>query len=350
MIKRLRWVVIVAGTLALALVLAACSNASTTATTVKPGTPLPKTGPAPGVTSNSIIVGTLATESGALSPGFGEIVDGVEAYFDMVNAEGGVNGRKIDLKYNLDDQANTTNDETQARNLVEQDHVFAVVGVGTPFFYGSTFLTQSKTPTFGYVVTSDWNNSPYLFGAYGSYLDYNTESPTAAFLAKAVGAKSVAVLAYSFAPSKDPCQDVVNGLSRFGVHVGFQDLNFSIGGNATADVQQMVSKHVDMTFSCMEGNGQPVVPAVDAPVRADGRSLRLVERVQPVVDRGEPHLDERGHLRRPARALRGGVAVPRRLPGSCSNTSPRCRSTSPSGSTTIRRCRDGSTRPSSSRA
>ncbi|MGO9342771.1 MAG: ABC transporter substrate-binding protein [Acidimicrobiales bacterium] len=254
MVKRLRWAVIVAGTLALALVLAACSNASTTVTTIKPGASLPKTGPAPGVTSNSITVGTLATESGALSPGFGEIVDGVQAYFDMVNAQGGVNGRKLELKYNLDDQGNSTNDETQARNLVTQDHVFAVVGVGTPFFYGSTFLAQSQTPTFGYVVTSNWNTYPNLFGAYGSYLDYNTESPTAAFLAKEVGAKSVAVLAYSFAPSKDPCQDVVNGLSQFGVHVGFQDLNFGIGGNPTADVQQMVAKHVDMTFSCMEGS------------------------------------------------------------------------------------------------
>ena len=81
--------------MALALVLAACSNASTTVTTIKPGSKLPTTGPAPGVTSNSIIVGTLATESGALSPGFGEIVDGAQAYFDMVNAQGGVNGRKI---------------------------------------------------------------------------------------------------------------------------------------------------------------------------------------------------------------------------------------------------------------
>ena len=224
-------VAIVLGSVVLAFALASCSNASTTPTTFKPGSKLPSGGPAPGVTGNSIAVGALATESGPLSSGFGEITDGVQAYFDMVNAEGGVNGRILDLKYNLDDQGNSTNDETQARNLVEQDHVFAVVGVGTPFFYGSTFLAQTQTPTFGYVVTSNWNNYPNLFGAYGSYLDYSTEEPTAAFLAKALGSKSVAVVAYSFGPSKDPCQDVVNGLVHFGVHVGFKDLNFGIGGS-----------------------------------------------------------------------------------------------------------------------
>ncbi len=254
MVRRLSPAGIVLGSVVLALALASCSNASTTSTTLKPGSKLPSGGPAPGVTGNSIAVGALATESGALSSGFGEITDGVQAYFDMVNAEGGVNGRLLELKYNVDDGGNTTNDEDQARNLVEVDHVFAVVGVGTPFFTGSQFLAEESTPTFGYVVTQDWNNSPNLFGTFGSYLDYSTEEPTAAFLAKALGSKSVAVVAYSFGPSKDPCQDVVNGLVQFGVHVGFQDLNFGIGGSPTSDVQQMVSHHVDLLFSCMDGS------------------------------------------------------------------------------------------------
>ena len=255
MVRRLRAVVGVLGALVLGSALASCSNVSTTtATTINPTSPLPSGGPSPGVTSDSITVGALATESGALASGFGEIVDGVQAYFDMINAEGGVNGRKLYLKYNVDDAGSTTNDEDQARNLVESDHVFAVVGVGTPFFTGSQFLAQEGTPTFGYVVTQDWNNSPNLFGAYGSYLDYSTEAPTAAFLARALGSKSVAVVAYNFGPSSAPCQDVVNGLVHFGVHVGFEDLNFDVGGSPTSDVQQMASHHVDLLFSCMEGS------------------------------------------------------------------------------------------------
>lgn len=263
MVRRLRGPVVILGSIALALALASCGNANSGggAPTVpkdngsggSSATSLPTTGKSPGVTSNSITVGALATESGPLSSGFGEIVNGVEAYFDMVNAQGGVNGRKIYLKYNLDDAATGTSDEAQARNLVEQDHVFAVVGVGSPFFAGSSFFNEEGTPTFGYVVTQNWNNYAGLFGAYGSYLDYNTEEPTAGYIAKAEHAKSAAVLAYNYAPSKEPCADIVTGLQHYGFHVGFQDLNFGIGGTPTADVQQMKQNHVDLVFSCMEG-------------------------------------------------------------------------------------------------
>jgi ABC-type branched-subunit amino acid transport system substrate-binding protein len=254
MVKRLRWVVIVAGTLGLALVLSACGNASAgPSTTIKPSAPLPSTGKSPGVTSNAITVGTLATVTGDLAPGFGEITDGTQAYFDLINSEGGVNGRKIYIKYQENDGGSTTNDETEARTLVEQDHVFAVVAVGTPFFTGSTFLAQSGTPTFGYVVTQDWNQYPNLFGAYGSYLDYNTEEPTAGFIASAVHAKSVAVLAYNFGPSSAPCADIGKGITHYGFHLGFEDLNFSIDENPDADVQKMKNAGVDLVYSCMEG-------------------------------------------------------------------------------------------------
>jgi branched-chain amino acid transport system substrate-binding protein len=209
---------------------------------------------APGVTGNSIIVGSLATASGALSQGFAEVQDGAQAYFDAVNAKGGVDGRKIYLKYKADDTGSPTNDTTQARNLVEQDHVFAVVGVGTPFFDGASFFAAEGTPAFGYVVTQDWNKHPDLFGAYGSYLQYTTSQPDEVYLAKKLHAKSVGVLAYSIAASsEDACKSVVAGLKKAGIHVGFEDVGFGFGANPTADVLAMKAAHVDMFISCMEG-------------------------------------------------------------------------------------------------
>ncbi len=209
----------------------------------------------PGVTSKTITVGSLATQSGELAGQFAAVVNGVEAYFSYVNARGGVNGRKINLKYKLDDAASTTDDTTQARNLVEQDHVFAVVGVGTPFFTGASFLATVGTPTFGYVVTQDWNNRKSLFGAYGSDLDYTTSQPVEAYLAKKLHAKSVSVLAYSIAASShDACASVVAGLKKAGVHVGFQDLSFPYAGNPTADVLKMKAAHTDLYVACMAGN------------------------------------------------------------------------------------------------
>jgi len=215
----------------------------------------PVSSTAPGVTKNSVIVGSLATASGPLSGQFGQIVDGVQAYFDVIDADGGVDGRKIYLKYQADDTGSPTNDTTQARNLVEQDHVFAVVGVATPFFSGSSFFSAEGTPVFGYTVSTAWNDPPNLFAAYGSYLNYAETQPGQVYLARALNAKSVAVVAYNVAAdSEDACASTIKGLQAAGIHVGFQDLNFGLGANPTADVLAMKAAHVDLFSSCLEGS------------------------------------------------------------------------------------------------
>jgi ABC-type branched-subunit amino acid transport system substrate-binding protein len=215
--------------------------------------PVPST--APGVTAHSITVGSLATSSGALASDFGQVVDGVQAYLAAVDANGGVDGRKIYLKDQADDSGTPTGDTAQARNLVEQDHVFAVVGVGTPFFTGASFFAAEGTPAFGYVVSQDWNKHPDLFGAYGSYLDYAEVKPGLVDIAKALKVKSVGVVAYDIAAqSEDACAAVVAGLKQAHVHVGFQNLAFGLGANPTADVLAMKAAHVDFLISCMEGS------------------------------------------------------------------------------------------------
>src|SRR5450631_2231275 len=61
---------------------------------------------APGVTSNSITVGTISTQTGPISSNFSSLIYGEKAYYDYINAQGGVNGRMIDYKYALDDGGN----------------------------------------------------------------------------------------------------------------------------------------------------------------------------------------------------------------------------------------------------
>src|SRR5580658_8101697 len=61
------------------------------------------TSSAPGVTSNSITVGTISTQTGPIASNFSSLIYGEKAYFDYINAQGGVNGRKIEYKYELDD-------------------------------------------------------------------------------------------------------------------------------------------------------------------------------------------------------------------------------------------------------
>ena len=134
---RVRLAGIATAAVALALGVAGCSNA--------PAQVTPGNG-APGVTPTQIDVGSIANVTGPLSSDFSPIVNGVQAYFSMVNGEGGVAGRKLKLAYQEDDQGSPTDDLTVAQKLVEQDHVFAVVGVGTPFFGGAELPRPSGDP------------------------------------------------------------------------------------------------------------------------------------------------------------------------------------------------------------
>src|ERR1700677_3854300 len=88
---------------------------------------------APGVTSNSITVGTISTQTGTLAANFSSLIYGERAYYDYINAQGGVNGRKINYQYSLDGGGNPTTFNQLANTLINQDHVFAVTGVATAF-------------------------------------------------------------------------------------------------------------------------------------------------------------------------------------------------------------------------
>jgi branched-chain amino acid transport system substrate-binding protein len=84
----------------------------------------------PGVTGTSVLLGGTVPLTGEAAA-FGTVAPGAKAYFDYVNAKGGVNGRKIEYRY-YDDAYNPAQTVQLTRRLVEQDRVFAVFNsVGT---------------------------------------------------------------------------------------------------------------------------------------------------------------------------------------------------------------------------
>jgi branched-chain amino acid transport system substrate-binding protein len=80
----------------------------------------------PGVTSSSILIGGTFPLTGPAQL-YGVIPKAENAYFQYVNAHGGINGRKIDFKI-YDDAYNPANTVPLTKKLVEEDKVFAVYG------------------------------------------------------------------------------------------------------------------------------------------------------------------------------------------------------------------------------
>jgi ABC-type branched-subunit amino acid transport system substrate-binding protein len=237
----------VLGLLAALTMLASCGNAPPTVS---------QTGNTDGVFSNRIVVGALVSESGPLPADFAPVLAGAEAYLDIVNAAGGVDGRRIDLTSALDDASSPTVDASQARALVNQYDVFAVIAVATPFFTGAGYLASHDMPTFGLAVNPQWTDGPSLFGNNGSYVAFTQPHLELVYLAELRHVKRVAVLAYDVAQSQAGCEGAVAGFQKYGVHVSFEDL--SIPAPATdlhADVSRMKHDGVDMIVSCLDLSG-----------------------------------------------------------------------------------------------
>src|SRR4051794_21177148 len=122
-----------------------------------------------GVTEDSIKIGAHYPLTGVAAPGYSEIPTGVQAYFDYVNDNGGVNGRQIDYVFK-DDGYNPTNTSSVVNELVLDDEVFAIMGgLGTPTHSAVLdFLNSESVPDLfvasGSLLWDDPEENPYTFG------------------------------------------------------------------------------------------------------------------------------------------------------------------------------------------
>ncbi len=181
---------LMAGAAGLAVLLAACSSNSSSSTTTttsagSPTTAATTTSSGGGVSvaaGQPVVVGSIATLTGAIASNFNGTPAGMQAYFDYIDAKGGVDGHKFLLKYNEDDGSDPTTFTQLSHTLIEQDHVFAVLA--SSFFFTPNFFVSTDTPTFGYNVSGNWAGPANLFAAGGSTQNYNAGGPAVAYAIK----------------------------------------------------------------------------------------------------------------------------------------------------------------------
>ncbi|HEX3907762.1 MAG TPA: ABC transporter substrate-binding protein [Mycobacteriales bacterium] len=139
-----------AGGALLAVAVAACGGSSSGGSPSSGSSPSSggaNTASAPGITATTVTIGSHQPLTGVAAPGYDEIAPASNAYFQWVNAHGGINGRKIVYKY-LDDAYNPAQTVTVVHKLVLQDKVFAIFnGLGTPTHQQVVaYLNSQKIP------------------------------------------------------------------------------------------------------------------------------------------------------------------------------------------------------------
>jgi branched-chain amino acid transport system substrate-binding protein len=132
---------------------------------------------APGVTDTEIKIGQTMPYSGPVSA-YGVIGRTEAAYFKMINEQGGVNGRKINL-ISLDDAYSPPKTVEQVRRLVEQERVaFLFNTLGTPPNTAiRQYLNDNKIPQL-FVATgaAKWNDPKHFPWTMGFQPNYQLEA------------------------------------------------------------------------------------------------------------------------------------------------------------------------------
>ena len=130
----------------------------------------------PGVTDKEIKIGQTMPYSGPASS-YGTIGKAEAAYFAMINAEGGVNGRKINL-ISLDDAYSPPKTVEQTRRLVEEENVLLDFSpLGTPPNTAiHKYLNARKVPQL-FVATgaTKWGDPQHFHWTMGWQPTYQTE-------------------------------------------------------------------------------------------------------------------------------------------------------------------------------
>ncbi|MFO7737542.1 MAG: ABC transporter substrate-binding protein [Desulfatiglandaceae bacterium] len=127
-----------------------------------------------GVTDTEIRIGQWGPQTGPAAL-WGAVARGTGCYFDMINAEGGIHGRKITY-FLRDDGYMPPRTKAIAKELLEDKKVFAFAsGVGSATGMAvKKYLHNNKVPWVGPAAGSThWGYPPtkYLFGTYPLYID-----------------------------------------------------------------------------------------------------------------------------------------------------------------------------------
>lgn len=200
----------------------------------------------PGVTADSITVASVSPLSGPSASTFAGFVEGARARFEVENAAGGVNGRKIELTTN-DDLGDGAAQVTAARNAVQSQKAFGILHasrVDTMFDY----LASQNVPVTGFPGQIAYQTMDNAFGFAGTAsIGYPSTAQSQFFVDR--GVQRLGVLANNSTGSKGAAEGLISVAPTVGLNVEESSLDIPVGAfDATSIALQMKNAGVDGLF------------------------------------------------------------------------------------------------------
>ncbi|MFJ9724122.1 ABC transporter substrate-binding protein [Streptomyces sp. NPDC101209] len=220
--------------------------------------------PAPGGGA-PIPVGIVAS---ATSPVGGDTFtgpgQGAKAYFDRLNARGGIDGRRVEV-HECDDGGSGVGDNACVHRLIEEDKVVALVATTALDYAGAPRVSHARVPDIGgQPIGAAYDTWPHLYGIYGSSAPRDGTpgwggklyggTEVYRYFKRVKGARTAAVVSYNQAASAAYARLVQRGLKAEGYKVVTEQVDFALPNfrAAAADLKQ---QGAELVFDAIDGHG-----------------------------------------------------------------------------------------------
>jgi ABC-type branched-subunit amino acid transport system substrate-binding protein len=190
--------------------------------------------------------------------------DGAGAWFDRLNARGGIDGRRVEVRRCDDGGSGVGNNECVHR-LVEEDEVVALVATTALDYAGASRVARARVPDIGgQPIGSAYDTYPHLYGIYGSRAPRDGTTgwdgklyggtEVYRYFKREHGARTAAVVSYNQSASAAYARLVERGLRAEGYKVVTEQVDFALP-NFRAVAADLKEQGADLVFDAIDGHG-----------------------------------------------------------------------------------------------
>ncbi|MDT7844339.1 ABC transporter substrate-binding protein [Streptomyces justiciae] len=221
--------------------------------------------------------------------------DGAKAYFDRLNARGGIDGRPVEVR-ECDDGGSGVGNNTCVHRLIDEDKVVALVATTSLDYAGASRVSHARVPDIGgQPIGNAYDTWPHLYGIYGSLAPRDGTTgwdgqqyggtEVYRYFKREQGARTAAVVSYNQAASAAYARLVVQGLKAEGYDVVNEQVDFALP-NFRAVAADLKDRGVDLVFDAVDthGNAQLCKAMDDAGVQVTAKVTNVQNWTSTVAD------------------------------------------------------------------
>ncbi|MEU8757144.1 ABC transporter substrate-binding protein [Streptomyces chartreusis] len=190
--------------------------------------------------------------------------DGAKAFFDRLNARGGIDGRRVEVRPCDDGGSGIGNNECVHR-LIDEDKVVALVATTALDYAGASRVSRARVPDIGgQPIGAAYDTWPHLYGIYGSLAPRDGTTgwdgeqyggtEVYRYFKREHGARTAAVVSYNQPASAAYARLVERGLKAEGYKVVTEQVDFALP-NFRAVAADLKEQGADLVFDAIDTHG-----------------------------------------------------------------------------------------------